>query len=138
MLGRPAPKQPLLITPNGIVVRRSTDVLAVNHEPCRLALKFIQENLGRNIGVREVAEASGIPRRSLEEAFRKQLSRSIREEIGRLRLAKVHELLVQTDLPVVDIAALAGFNTPQYLNLVFREAFGIPPRKFRSSRRLEA
>ena len=136
MLGQRAPTKPLLIPPRGVVVRRSTEVLAVNHEPCRRALKFVQENTSPNIGVVDVSAASGIPRRSLEHAFRKNLGRSIREEIARARLAKVKSMLQQTDLSVADIAARAGFKTPQYLNLVFKKSTGMPPRKFRVARRV--
>jgi transcriptional regulator GlxA family with amidase domain len=40
-------------------------------------------------------------------------------------------LLVQTRLPVVQIAAQTGFNSPQYLNHVFHKATGVTPRKYR-------
>ena len=58
MRGEKAPKQPILISPRGLVVRRSTDVLAINHEPCRRAMRFLQLNLMRNIGVEDVAQAT--------------------------------------------------------------------------------
>ncbi len=136
MQGQAAPKKPLLVPPRGVITRRSTEVLAINHAPCRQALKFIHENIARNIGVADVAKASGIPRRSLEEAFRKNLGRSIRGETVRARLAKVKDLLLHSNLTVADIAAHAGFKTPQYLNLVFRRSTGVTPRKFRVTRRV--
>jgi LacI family transcriptional regulator len=135
MRGEKAPKQPILISPRGLVVRRSTDVLAINHEPCRRAMRFLQLNLMRNIGVEDVAQASGLPRRTLEKAFCDYVGRSVGHELSRLRLAKVKELLIGTELPIVDIAAQTGFATPQYLNHVFRKATGQQPRKFRMSRR---
>ncbi len=131
MRGQPAPAQPELIPPKGITARRSTDVLAVHHEPSRRALGFLRENYSRNVGVADVAQSSGLARRRLEQAFRQQVGRTIHQELARVRLAKVKELLLETKLPVAEIARRTGFTTPQYLNLVFRKATGLPPRRFR-------
>lgn len=131
MRGQPAPRQPMLIPPKGIAARRSTDVLAVHHEPSRRALGFLREHYSRNVGVADVVESSGLARRRLEQTFRQQVGRSIHQELARVRLAKVKELLLETKLPVTEIARRTGFTTPQYLNHVFRGATGLPPRRFR-------
>ncbi len=131
MRGQSAPAEPILIQPRGVVVRRSTEVLAIHHEPSRRALVFMQENYRRNIGASDAAQASGIPRRTLDKAFREYLGRSVREELARIRLTRSRELLLQTKQPVAEIAAAVGFNTAQYFNNVFRQATGTTPRKFR-------
>jgi LacI family transcriptional regulator len=135
MEGAMAPREPILIPPRGIVTRRSSEGLAVRHEPCRRAVKLLQQHFSRNIGVEDAVRASGLSRRGLEKAFRDHVGRSVGEELGRIRLAKVKELLLRTAMPVADIAAATGFHTPQYLNNVFRKATGLTPRKYRMAHR---
>ncbi len=136
--GQSAPEQPLLIPPRGIVVRRSTEGLAIHHEPCRRALKFLQTNFARNIGAADAVRASGLSRRSFEKVFFEKVGRTPGAELARLRLAHAKELLTQTNLPVMDIAARTGYRTPQYLNHVFHRAMGMPPRKYRLAHRARA
>lgn len=131
MHGARAPKRRRLVPPKGITVRRSTEVLAVNHEPTRRALQFLQENYRRRIGAEEAAVASGLSSRKLERAFREHLGRSVSHELASLRLIRAKELLLRTNLTVTDVAAQTGFNTPQYFSNVFRKAADMTPRRFR-------
>ena len=133
MNGQRAPRRPILIPPKGIVTRRSTEVLAIHHEPSRRALRFLRENFRRKDAVTEAVEAGGCPRAVLEKAFREHLDRLIMQELTRIRLARSRELLLQTDLSMADVAAATGFNTAQYFNNVFRKATGRTPRRFRVS-----
>jgi LacI family transcriptional regulator, galactose operon repressor len=136
MHGKRAPKLPILIPPKGVIVRRSTDTLAVNHGLTRLALQFLRENYRRRIGVAETAAACGASRRQLECSFRKHLGMTISEHLAALRLIQAKQLLRQTDLPIADVAAQTGFNTPQYFNNFFRKTSGITPRNFRLQHRI--
>ncbi len=131
MSGARPPKRPKLIPPRGITVRQSTEVLAVNHEPTRRALIYLQENYSRRIGGEEAAQASGLPRRTLERSFREHLGKSINDELEFIRLARAKELLLTSDFSCLEIAARVGFNTPQYFNNVFMKAIGATPRRFR-------
>ena len=131
MNGEPPPESLQLIAPNGITVRRSTEVFAVNDQATRRALQFILENCNSRIGPEEVAKASGSSRRQLEERFRKDLDCSVSSHIASQRLIRARELLLHTNETVAQVAIRAGFNTPQYFNLVFCKRFGMTPRRFR-------
>jgi len=131
MQGQRAPKRPKLVPPKGITVRRSTEVLAIHHEPTRRGLQFLQENYRRPTGAEDGARASGLTRRKLELAFREHLGRSISDQLTALRILRAKELLMRTSLRVADVAAQTGFNTPQYFNNVFRRSCGLTPRRFR-------
>lgn len=134
MRGEKAPKQPVLIPPRGITERRSTDALAVGHDGVRKALEFLRTNYPRLIGPAEAAEDAGVPRSHLESEFRRLFHHSMRAELARIRLQRAKEYLLETDLPVADVAAKTGFNTAQYFNNVFRRATGLTPLNYRRSR----
>lgn len=131
MHGARPPRRVKLIPPKAITVRQSTEVLAINHEPTRRALQFLQENYRQRIGAEEVAAACGMSRRTLDQSFHQHLGRSISDQLAALRLIRAKELLLGTSLSAAGVAAETGFNTPQYFNNVFRRAAGLTPRRFR-------
>jgi LacI family transcriptional regulator len=134
MRGEKAPKQPILIPPRGITERRSTDALAIGNDGVRKALEFLRTNYPRLIGPAEAADQAGVPRSHLESEFRRLFHHSMRAELARIRLQRAKEYLLETELPVADVAARTGFNTAQYFNNVFRRATGLTPLNYRRSR----
>jgi LacI family transcriptional regulator len=131
MRGEPVPAKELLVSPPSVVQRQSTDTLAIKDRALVRALSFIQENASQPIQVAEVARHAGISRRVLERRFLKSLGRSPAAEIRRAHLETAKRLLLETDLPIPDVAEAAGFQSPEYLAYVFRKATGMTPFHYR-------
>ncbi|UZN00897.1 helix-turn-helix transcriptional regulator [Lysinibacillus sp. MHQ-1] len=47
-----------------------------------------------------------------------------------LRLTNAKELLLQTNVPLKEIAQRVGFDDEYYFNRRFRQVIGIPPKQF--------
>lgn len=135
MAGEPAPQHPILVPPKGVTIRRSTDIFVVGDEQMRRALQFLGANYRRRIGASEAAAACGMSRKKLDSTFREHLGSTVNDYLLSLRLVRAKELLRQSDLPAADVAAQAGFNTPQYFNTFFRKATGMTPGRFRACHR---
>lgn len=120
------------IEPLGIAVRQSTDVLAIEDPDMAAVVRYIREHACEGIDVRDVLNANPQSRRVLESRFRKLLGRSPHEEILRVRLNRVKQLLAESALPLKQIAPLAGFVHPEYLSVVFRQKVGMPPGEYRT------
>jgi len=132
MSGELPPAEPLRLPPLGLVTRRSTDILAVTNLQVAKALRLIREEFADpTLDVTRIVEATGISRRSLEIAFRRELNRSPGEEILRLRLEKVRRLLEEGDLTIAEVAHAAGFSHPNHLHRIFKKHSGLTPREFR-------
>ncbi len=129
--GEAPPATPILIPPADVVLRPSTDLTAITVPAVRAAVRFVKENIGRSLGVEEVAAAAGVSRSTLDRLFIQHLNRSMHEEIQRVRLAAVKRLLTHSDLSVAEIAGQTGFCHAQYLNNVFRSREGLTPRAYR-------
>lgn len=127
-----------LIPPVGIATRQSTDVLAVEDKPVARAVRFIRGQACEGICVDEVVRDSGLSRRLLETRFKRALGRSPHEEIVRVQILRVKELLSETDLPLAEIAERAGFNYVEYLSAVFKSKVGMPPGAYRNEQRPRA
>jgi LacI family transcriptional regulator len=133
--GESPPEMPLRIAPKGVATRRSTEVLAVEDPRVGDALRYIQENFfGGNLSVDEVVAHCGIPRRSLERAFRQELQRTVLHEILRMRISHAQKLLETTPFSVTDIAAQSGFVSLNHFFRVFHARTGVTPRAFRLAR----
>jgi LacI family transcriptional regulator len=140
MGGQPAPAQPILIDPVGVITRRSTDVLAVEDPQVAAALRFIREHACDGINVEAVldhlARAVGtgggpVSRSTLDRRFHQTLGRSAKEEILRVRLARVRQLLRETDEPLSNIAAMVGIGHTEHLSVLFKRTTGETPGTFR-------
>jgi LacI family transcriptional regulator len=135
MGGRKARGETHLIPPLGIATRQSTDVLAIEDRNVARAVHFIRQHACDGIKVNDVLRAVPHSRRLLESRFKKFLGRTPHEEILRVRLNRVKQLLTETDLSLEQIAERAGFAHVEYLSVAFRREEGMPPSAFRSLNR---
>jgi LacI family transcriptional regulator len=133
MAGKAPLKTPLLISPLGITTRQSTDILAVEDPHIATALRFIREHacLGATVG--DVLAHVPLSRTMLERGFRKYLGRSPQQEIRAIQMKRVSQLLADTNLKLAEIAELAGFKHPEYLNVAFKRDTGQTPGKYRKA-----
>jgi LacI family transcriptional regulator len=131
----PKPGEKHLHLPGDIVVRQSSDIVAVEDPRIAAALRFIRQHATENLDVTRVAREVALSRSVLERRMKALIGRSPGEEINRLRFAAVEKLLAQTDLTLDAIAARCGFTHPQYMAEAFRKRSGITPGEFRRSRK---
>ncbi len=128
--GAPIP-DPLRVEPSGVVTRKSSDILALPDPQVAKALRFIWDHFHRSLSISEIVTATDVSRRTLEKAFSTHLKRSILDEIQRVRLQRVKELLAHSGFSMRQIAEQAGFASPQYLHQVFRQHTGMTPGEYR-------
>lgn len=120
-----------LIKPLGIATRQSTDIQAIDDKFISEAVRFIRQHACVGINVQDVLKSVPLSRRVLESRFQKFIGRSPHEEIMRIRLDRVKQLLTETDLSLIQIAERTGFRHPEYLNVAFKKQTGITPGNFR-------
>ncbi|MEI8293369.1 MAG: DNA-binding transcriptional regulator [bacterium] len=121
------------IPPKGIMMRQSTDMLAVENVEVARALRHIWENYSdSNLQVSSVVEATRISRRPLEIAFKREVGRTINHEIARIRIDKVKDLLLRTEMSVREITEATGFTRPNHLHRVFKHHAGLSPRDYQT------
>ncbi len=135
MAGKKVKGEAHLIPPIGIATRQSTDVLAIDDRHVARAVHFIRQHACDGIQVRDVLKEVPHSRRMLEGHFKKFIGRTPHEEILRVKLSRVRQLLTETDLPLEEIAERSGFSHVEYLSVAFRREVGLPPSKFRAMHR---
>jgi LacI family transcriptional regulator len=133
MAGAPRTPQTLLIQPRGIAIRESTDTTAVNHPVVRKVLSIMKSRMQESLGVDDLASAVGLSRRTLENAFQKELRRSVHRTLVDLRLRHARHLLQTTDDTVEAIAVDTGFCHAPHLYREFKRWTGQTPRAWRKA-----
>lgn len=131
MAGKKPPRPQWTIAPLAVVTRQSTDVLAIDDAHVAAAVRFIREHACNGATVKELLEQVPLSRTILERRFRKYVGRSPQAEIRAVQLKRVRQLLAETDLRLERIAELAGFEHPEYMNVVFKRATGQTPGQYR-------
>lgn len=114
-----------------IAERKSTDVIAVENPQLARALRYVRDHAREAISVNDVARAAGLSRRALEKRVREQMSCSVLDEIRRVRTGHIARLLVETHLPVTQIATACGFEDTQHFARYFRAVKRMSPLEYR-------
>ena len=115
-----------------VVSRQSTDILKINDPYVAQALQYIHKNAQKeSIQVSDVLQAVPISRRSLYERFARTLGRSVHEEIKHVRVDQLARMLVDTNLPISQIASQLGCTDMKNLARYFKQAKGLSPLQYR-------
>ena len=119
------------LEPLEVVTRHSTDVLAIDDKNVAAALSYIRERACHGLTVDAVLKHAFVSRSQLEKKFRRYLGRSPQAEIRRVQVAKIRQLLFETDFPLKKIADLTGFEHVEYMCVVYKRLTGEAPGAYR-------
>jgi LacI family transcriptional regulator, galactose operon repressor len=129
--GKPPPKQPIRMPPLGLIVRKSSDMLAVNHKGVARAVRFVWEHYHEPIHVSDLAKVAGMSLRGFQEAFMEHIGRAPRDELHRVRIDHAKKLLTMTSEKTESVAAKCGYPNINSFWVSFRNATGTPPAQYR-------
>ena len=131
MQGEAAPKDAILTPPKELVVRASTDVYAVRDPAVQHALRFMADHSHLAISVDDITAATPVCRQVLERRFRTELGTTINKELIRLRIERLKRLLVETTMPVKELAGQSGFGATGNMYRAFKAHTGMALNAYR-------
>ncbi len=123
------------VSPSGIAVRASTEIMAIEDPLVADAMRFIREQACEGIRVEDVLDQVSVSRSVLQRRFRKAIGQTVHDAIARVRMGRVKQLLAETDLSLAAVADRAGFAHVEYLSAAFRKATGSTPGTYRREHR---
>jgi len=98
------------------------------------AMRLIRDGALDRAGVDDLAERLGIGTRHLDRLFQRHIGASPLQVARTLRVQRAKRLLDQTDLPMLEVAAHAGFTSLRRFNTVFSEVYRRTPSDIRRLR----
>jgi LacI family transcriptional regulator len=119
------------VPPGEIVIRRSTDRLAVGDANIVTAVRFLEEHACQAIDVDAVAGVAGLSRSVLQRRFKAAFGQTVHARIIQERLQQACRLLVRTARPIAEIAEETGFAHQSYMGAMFRKHLNMSPAQYR-------
>jgi len=107
--------------------------IGVRHPKLAGVIKVMEGNLEEPITPPELASQAGMSTRQLERLFRRYLNRSPKRYYMELRLQKARNLLMQTDMSVINVALASGFASPSHFSKCYRAHFNTTPYRERGA-----
>lgn len=121
----------IVVPPTGVIVRGSSDRLAVD-DPALAAA--VHEARRGAVGADQLALAAGLHRRALERRCRRMLGLSPLQLLHRARLDRARRLLLE-GIPVEEVARSCGWSSRAAFAAAFRAATRETPGAWRARRR---
>jgi len=111
--------------------------IGVRHPRLSRVIERMEQSIEEPVSPAELAEEVGMSTRQLERLFRRYLNRSPKRYYMELRLARARNLLMQTDLSVINVALACGFASPSHFSKCYRAQYGTTPYRERGAHGLE-
>ena len=133
--GSPPGLPPYVISNPARLIPRESSLATTRARFAQAATNYINNSLADPaLDVETVARAIGSSRRILELACREQLNNSPYQIIAETRLAKAQQLLITTNLPVMEIGRRCGYPEPHHFSSWFKLKAGLSPKHFKATR----
>jgi transcriptional regulator GlxA family with amidase domain len=107
--------------------------IGVRHPKLSRVIQMMETNIEEPISPATLAKDVGMSTRQLERLFRRYLSRSPKRYYMELRLQKARNLLMQTDMTVINVALACGFASPSHFSKCYRSHYDTTPYRERGS-----
>ena len=133
MNGLPTPMD-VVVPPDCVVARQSTDTISVEDPHLADALHFIHDHISEPFGIDRVTNATSISRRQLEARFRRTLGCSPNDYLSRKRVDRAKELITAGGKTKFHkLAMMCGFSSVEHMRLVFKRVTGMTPLEYRKA-----
>ncbi|MFD2739233.1 GlxA family transcriptional regulator [Sulfitobacter aestuarii] len=107
--------------------------IGVRHPKLSQVIQMMEGNIEEPISPSILAKDVGMSTRQLERLFRRYLNRSPKRYYMELRLQKARNLLMQTDMSVINVALACGFASPSHFSKCYRAHYDTTPYRERGS-----
>ncbi|OAN71463.1 AraC family transcriptional regulator [Sulfitobacter sp. EhC04] len=107
--------------------------IGVRHPKLSQVIQMMESNIEEPISPSVLARDVGMSTRQLERLFRRYLNRSPKRYYMELRLQKARNLLMQTDMSVINVALACGFASPSHFSKCYRAHYDTTPYRERGS-----
>lgn len=107
--------------------------IGVRHPKLSQVIQMMETNIEEPISPSILAKDVGMSTRQLERLFRRYLNRSPKRYYMELRLQKARNLLMQTDMSVINVALACGFASPSHFSKCYRSHYETTPYRERGA-----
>lgn len=107
--------------------------IGVRHPKLAQVIARMETNIEEPVSPADLAEGVGMSTRQLERLFRRYLGRSPKRYYMEIRLQKARNLLMQTEMSVINVALACGFASPSHFSKCYRAQYHTTPYRERGA-----
>ena len=107
--------------------------IGVRHPKLSAVIRKMEQNIEEPISPSVLAQEVAMSTRQLERLFRRYLNRSPKLYYMEIRLSKARNLLMQTDMSVINVALACGFASPSHFSKCYRAHYNTTPYRERGT-----
>lgn len=107
--------------------------IGVRHPRLAQVIREMESAIEEPVSPATLAADVGMSTRQLERLFRRYLDRSPKRYYMELRLARARNLLMQTDMSIINVALACGFTSPSHFSKCYRAHYNTTPYRERGT-----
>lgn len=93
--------------------------------------KYIENNLTADISIQKVANNAGFSEYHFMRIFKAVSGHTINNYIKRRKITEAARVLLESDMRIIDIAVLYGYNSQEAFTRAFKEVYNVAPHTYR-------
>jgi AraC family transcriptional regulator len=101
------------------------------YEAILRASGYIEENLTQDIKIQDIIHNAGFSQYHFMRLFKAISGHTISSYIKRRKMTEASKLLLTTDMKILDIAVLFGYNSQEAFTRAFKEVYNVTPNTYR-------
>lgn len=105
--------------------------MTAHQEVIRQVIAHIERDLDKTLDLEAIAQAAGYSKYHLNWLFAQETGCTIYKYLQARRLTVAAQKLVETTLPIAQIAYDAGYNSQQAFTVAFSKLYIYPPKLYR-------
>ena len=109
--------------------------LGVQNSKVLSIIEMMEGHLAEPLSLIEIADKVDLSRRQIERLFRTEMGRSPARYYLEIRLDRARHLLIQSSMPVVEVAVACGFVSASHFSKCYRELYDRSPQQERVDRK---
>jgi len=108
-----------------------TQRYGIHRQDIIYAIELMETNIATPLNRTAVAKRVGLSTRQIDRLFASLLGTSFADHYRSIRLARARNLLMQSALPITEVALACGFANASHFSRAYSAMFGTPPRRDR-------
>lgn len=102
-------------------------------EKLKYTLKYVEEHYAEHITIEEMAKLTFYSKSHFMKFFKSHIGTGFIDYLNNYRLMMSEQMLKTSDLSVIEIAQLNGFDNISYFNRIFKKKYNLSPSKLRKN-----
>jgi AraC family transcriptional regulator len=101
----------------------------------RRVTEFIEENLDNDLSLAEIAQSADLSPYHFARSFKQTTGQTPIQFLMQRRIEYAKRLLIESELPIVEIGLSAGFKNQSHFTTIFRKLTAMTPKAYRNASR---